>query len=258
MERMTEQTLANHPETGPVSGDLLIEQVGRFRELLRAAGVTLLMPETELEAWCQVFTRDPSFVISNTLFQGQMRDAHRRPETEGLRKLSSQFSRFVELNVGFIEGGDIIVLSDGIVLVGTGEITNGAGYLELRQHLKRIGIGEIVLVPHVGLHLDCCIAPLPNRKCLFSEERFPPLSRELVSKYFDELIPLDEEDDRLHLAANILWLNPKTVVSTTNSPTTNQLLRAMGFEVHEIDFSQPIHVWGSVRCTVCPLQRDSG
>ena len=75
--------LDKHPESGPSSRDRLIEQHGRLRKLLADQGVDLLSPETQKDAFCQVFARDPCFAIDRTLFVGGLRDKWRHRETEG-------------------------------------------------------------------------------------------------------------------------------------------------------------------------------
>jgi N-dimethylarginine dimethylaminohydrolase len=57
------------------------------------------------------------------------------------------------------------------------------------------------------------------------------------------------------LAANLLWLDERQVVSGSATPRTNELLRSRGYEVHELDFSQMVCMWGSFRCVACPLVR---
>ena len=58
-----------------------------------------------------------------------------------------------------------------------------------------------------------------------------------------------------HLAANLLWLNDRHAISGAACRKTNALLRSKGYEVHEVDFSQLVCLWGSVRCVTCPLVR---
>src|SRR5687767_2680851 len=60
--------LRDHPETGPSEKSRVVVQLGRFRELLRSFGVSIVPPVTQPDAFCQVFTRDPCFVIGETLF----------------------------------------------------------------------------------------------------------------------------------------------------------------------------------------------
>ena len=59
----------------------------------------------------------------------------------------------------------------------------------------------------------------------------------------------------LHLATNLFWIDRKRVVSNRNAKRTNVILRAKGFRVTELDFSQLVSLWGSFRCVVCPLER---
>jgi N-dimethylarginine dimethylaminohydrolase len=222
--------------------------------VLREAGVHLLSPKTQPGAFCQVYTRDPCFVVGRTLFVSRMREPYRRLETPGLADIRARVGAEVALDDGVIEGGDVMAVREDVVLVGTGDITDGAGVAALRRHLEPRGI-TVVRVPHGALHLDCCLAPLPNRAGLFSVSRLPAASRERLSPYFADLIPLPPREDLGFLAANLLWLNPEEVVSTAHAPQTNAGLRQMGYAVHEVEYSEVIHLWGSVRCTVAPLLR---
>src|SRR5205814_1149615 len=162
--------------------------------LLQAASVQLIAPLTQIDAFCQAFTRDPCFVIGNTLFIGRMRETYRQLETPGLAEISGTVADKVQLDQGIIEGGDIIVLRDDLVLVGTGDITTVDGVSALRSRLEANRM-KVVRVPHDGLHLDCSLAPLPNQKCLFSETRLPKTSRELLRPFFSELLPLNQHED---------------------------------------------------------------
>jgi arginine deiminase len=72
------------------------------------------------------------------------------------------------------------------------------------------------------------------------------------------MIPLNRDEATRHLAANIVWLDRRTVVSATTTEKTNALLRSKGYDVIELPFSDLVRQWGSFRCAVCPIQRDSG
>jgi N-dimethylarginine dimethylaminohydrolase len=248
------EELARHPEHGSVRRDVFVGQHARFRRLLDDAGVRLISPATQPNAFCQVYTRDPCFVVGNTLFIGRPKEPYRQLETAGLAALRSDVTRTVVLDEGVIEGGDVMALRDDLVLVGTGDITTPPGVAALRECLQDCGV-TVVQVPHTALHLDCCLAPLPNHKALYSASRLPQSSRALLQPFFSELMPLDANEDLKYLAANIVWLNPQVVVSTAHAPRTNALLRQMDYLVHEIEYTEIIHLWGSARCTVCPLSR---
>src|SRR3989344_4290987 len=242
----TAEELAKHPEQGPIVRNQFQSQHSRFRQLLAQSGVQLVAPETQPGAFCQVYTRDFGFVVDRTFFiSTAIRDDYRKPEVEGLKSIVQNVDGEVcELNQGITEGGDIMVINDNLVFVGIGNTTDQEGYQNLANHLREKGIAKIESVPHFALHLDCCLAPLPNGKVLHSQSRLPKSSREMLKPYFSEFIPLDPKEDVIDLAANIVWLNPEEVVSTQNARKTNQLLREMGYKVHVVKYGQPIRFWG--------------
>lgn len=248
--------LARHPEAGSSARGRLIDQHARFRKLLADRGVTLLSPDTQPDAFCQVFARDPCFAVGDTLFVAGMRDEWRHPETVGLRALRGRFAKVVDLSGGgaTIEGGDVMVLDGGgRVLVGMNRHTNAAGLRKLSDALGADGV-EVVRIPHDALHLDCCVAPLPDGEALYAEDK---LARSVATlrKCFRRLTPLDPDEAARHLAANVFWLDERRVVSGAAARKTNDLLRGRGYEVVELDFSDLVALWGSFRCVVCPVER---
>jgi N-dimethylarginine dimethylaminohydrolase len=255
-DHVAEEELREHPETGPVFWQRVVEQQSALLRLLAFHGVTLTHPETRWRAISQVFTRDPCFAIGDTLFIGTLRGAHRQAEFEGLAPITARVPNVVNLGTdgAMIEGGDVVLPAGGrLVLVGLHRHTNEAGMKNLATHLAGHG-REVVAVPHTALHLDCCLAPLPNGEALYAADRLPESSRHLLAPH-PRLIELDREEAALHLAANLLWLNDRHVVSGLACRKTNELLRSKGYEVHEVDFSQLVCLWGSVRCVTCPLVR---
>jgi N-dimethylarginine dimethylaminohydrolase len=70
------------------------------------------------------------------------------------------------------------------------------------------------------------------------------------------LIPLNRDEATRHLAANIVWLDRRTVISSAATKQTNALLRGKGYAVIELDYSDLVRQWGSFRCAVCPIRRD--
>jgi N-dimethylarginine dimethylaminohydrolase len=249
------ELLQEHPETGPIFRHRVIEQQAQFLDFLNRNGVEVLPPNPQAAAFCQVFTRDPCFAVRNTLFLGSLRDPYRHPEVAGLVDIGRASSAVSAAwgNGAMIEGGDVFILDDGkMVLVGMNLHTNQAGFDHVTKHLRGLGV-EVVAVPHKALHLDCCFAPLPSGEALVSD-RLPGEGRQLLERRF-RLIELDSFEASLHLAANLLWLDERRVVSGSAVRKTNELLRSKGYEVYELDFSQLVCMWGSFRCVTCPLVR---
>jgi N-dimethylarginine dimethylaminohydrolase len=249
--------LTEHPETGPVSKARVGEQHARLCDLIDQFGVAVVSPVEQPGAFCQVFTRDPCFVIRDRMYVAALRDAYRHPEVAGLTPLRHRPAAVAEpaQTDATIEGGDVFVLHDaGLVLVGTHRHTNAGGIAWLAEQLEPVGT-QVVPIPHRALHLDCCLAPLPNGEALFTPGKLPEASLEVARPFFTRLRPLDAEEGQRHLAGNLLWLDPENVVSSTTTPQTNGLLRSLGYRVHALDFSDLVAMWGSVRCVTCPLQR---
>lgn len=171
-----EDMLRQHPETGPVEAEGVVREMAAFRDLLVKSGVTILPPAPIEDAFCQVFTRDPSFAVGKTLFVGRLSDPHRKMEKVGLDPVLAGVSdeTSIEGEDATIEGGDVMVRDQGkTVLVGIGPKTNEAGFLALADLLKTQGV-EAHRVPHKALHLDCALAPLPDGRALFQPRALPP------------------------------------------------------------------------------------
>jgi dimethylargininase len=196
-------------------------------------------------------------VIGDRLFVGGLTDDWRHAETIGLVDILSRCESVTDLSGdgATIEGGDVIVLDSARrVLVGLSRHTNVLGVRKLAAALEGTGI-EVVSVPHEALHLDCCLTPLPNGEALFASAWLPKASVKSLGKYFTRLIPLPGDEATRHLAANIVWLDRRTAVSSTAAKKTAGLLRAKGYDVITLGFSDLVRQWGSVRCAICPIQR---
>ena len=250
---LSQEEIAKHPEQGIIYKELFMEQHARLGRFLEDHGVKLVDAEPT-KSFTQVYTRDPGFVIGDTLFIGRMKAGYREAEIEGLESVKRRAEKVIEIEQGVLEGGDVMVLSDNLVLVGIGDTTNEEGYHSLRVQLQAMG-KEAIAISHTALHLDCALTPLPDGGALYSEDRIPQESREVLNHHFSELIPLDPEEDTKHLAANVLWLNKNTALSNVNAKKTNAMLRERGYQVEEFEYSQPVRMWGGIRCAVGPLVR---
>jgi arginine deiminase len=80
-------------------------------------------------------------------------------------------------------------------------------------------------------------------------------SLDVVRPFYTRARPLDQQERQRRLGANVFWLDPENVVSSIATPETNKLLRSLGYQVHALDFSDLVAMWGGVRCVTCPLRR---
>ena len=105
------------------------------------------------------------------------------------------------------------------------------------------------------MHLDCCLAPLPNGSALYHARGLSQKEPAGPQKGLPELIPLDPDEADRSLAANLLWIDRKNVVSGTRTPEDERPPASLGYTVHPLDFTNVKRMWGSFRCTVCPILR---
>ncbi len=63
-------------------------------------------------------------------------------------------------------------------------------------------------------------------------------------------------DEQFALATNVLSLSPTDVVADSRNRRVNDILRDVGLNVIETDFSEIAKIGGSFRCATCPLLRD--
>ena len=253
---MPEDELKEHPETRSIRRDAAIEQVERYHQLLSDYGVVLDKPPPSAEAFIQVFTRDPSFVVGEMGFVSSMRDAYRIPEMEPAETILREYGSVVVLGGegANIEGGDVIVLKSGsVVLVGTNRHSTPKGIEQLRRALQ--GKAEVVTVPHRAIHLDCCVTPLPNGEALIAAQRLPSSSIEILSSHFSAMHPMDIHESERELAANIVWLDQENVIVNERTEKTNAMLQKAGYRIHPLNFNDLVGLWGSFRCAICPIER---
>jgi len=254
--------IENHPEAGPSTAQEFVEQFQGIHRELEKHGVRLIHATPVDGAFCQAFARDVIFTVRDLCFRCAMSADYRKREPEGTDTLLSRMpqSSVIDLTKEgpdvILEGGDVRLLNSDLVLVGTGEISNGAGVSALREHLTGIGV-EVRQVSHSALHLDCCLAPLPNGKALYDVTKLSSESLQLLAQDFPQgMEALDQQEASHSLAANMLWINEHTVLSSKATPLTNERLRAMGFKVIELQIDSLNKVWGGIRCAVAEVLRD--
>lgn len=123
-------------------------------------------------------------------------------------------------------------------------------------------ISGILQVPYFALelrdkrfyHLDTCFAPLNNESALIYLEAFEPYAQMVLLENVKDPIRVSEEE-ALNFACNALVCG-KDVVMPINCPETGKQLKARGFQVYELDFSEFIKAGGAAKCLVLWLEKE--
>jgi N-dimethylarginine dimethylaminohydrolase len=137
---------------------------------------------------------------------------------------------------GTTEGGDIVWLDAGTILVGEGYRTNAEGIDQLRNLVSPVGV-EVVKapLPH-GPGPDACLHLMSLMSVLDEKVMLVDLAwlavetvRELSKRGF-HLVPIDLSE-RDGLACNVLALGNRKLLAIEANEKTNARLAAEGFAV---------------------------
>lgn len=190
---------------------------------LGAAGVQVQILPALDDFPDSIFVEDPALVFSEGAILLRPGAPSRLGEAQALAPvLHDRFDKVLELTEGFVEGGDVLTLTDA-VLIGLSSRTSETGAFALGLLLEQLGRrARIVTTPAGVLHFktDCS---------LLDEETILATSRLAGSGVFDGyrvlLAPLGEE-----AAANALRVNDRVFLGD-RFPRTADLLRGAGYEL---------------------------
>ncbi len=120
-------------------------------------GVQVLLADQIPGCATQHYTRDIGFAIDDIFFLANPRRHYRKRELAGIKNLIPTFSKTSTIDNGAIEGGDVIV-DDEYLIIGLGEETNKKGIDCLKNKMKESNIDREIITlefSHRGvIHLD--------------------------------------------------------------------------------------------------------
>jgi len=127
------------------------------------------------------FMRDASVSIGNEVLISRMAAKVRQPETLIMNSIFKHHPNFkvntinIEDNATLIEGGDVLIARDNILLIGMGARSNAKGidslinYYKSQNIEKHFIIQELPLTPESFIHLDMVFTLLDKDKCMIYE-----------------------------------------------------------------------------------------
>ena len=238
-----------------------------------------------------LFTRDSAAVVGNRVAVTRPTMAARRREvslTAAVWRHHPRLADTAELDTTGatgLEGGDVLVLGDGVLAVGVGQRTSAAGVETLARQAFETGVARTVLAVPIAqeratMHLDtvCTMVDAdavvmypPVARSLqawaitaagvrgprpFLEAAAEALGLERLRVVVTGLDAVTAEREQWDDGNNTLALAPGLVVAYERNVRTNARLADAGIEVLAIAGSELGSGRGGPRCMSCPVVRD--
>jgi N-dimethylarginine dimethylaminohydrolase len=244
--------------------ELLARQHDQFCELLADLGSEVEVAAVADEMVDATYVRDPGMVTNRgaVLFQMTKPARAAEPPLLGIALEAAGVPVIAELaGPARADGGDIIWLDEGTLLVGRSYRTNAAGVRQLRE----IMAAEDVVVssadmphdrgPDHVLHLMSVISPVADDLAVVYPPLAPvPLMEELAARSV-RIIAVPAEEYQT-MACNVLAVQPGVVVMLDGNPQTRAALTKAGCEVRVYDGSEiSIKGDGGPTCLTAPILR---
>jgi N-dimethylarginine dimethylaminohydrolase len=259
--------------TYPVEKDM-VDEMEAFNAVLKKYNVTVYRPEM-IKNYNQIFTRDIGFVIDDVFVKSNILPDRER-ELDAIQYIIDQIDPKKVVRPPeevHIEGGDVMLWND-YIFIGTYKGSDYKDYITARtnvqgvQYIKDLFPNKIVkefdLVKSKieardnALHLDCCFQPVGNDKGIIYKNGFREEADYLflVNLFGKENLFHITRDEMYNMNSNVFSIDTNVVVSERNFTRLNNWLRANGFIVEEIPYSEIAKQEGLLRCSTLPLIRE--
>lgn len=223
----------------PIDVALAQRQHAEYQQALAAAGLTVetLPPDERFPDSC--FMQDGAVIIAGCGIIGRPGAPSRRGEEDAVAAvLAGRFPLSRIVAPGTLEGGDVLVLPDRVV-VGRSGRTNAAGIAQLAVALADVGL-PVYSTPVEGyLHLMTAVTCLGQGMALAVEGW--PLPAPLADL---QVLRVPEAEA---YAANVLAVGDR-VVMPAGYDRTAAMLKANGFTVLPVPLSEFAKADGGVTC----------
>lgn len=259
--------------TYPVEQDMT-KEMDAFLNVFKKYDVTVYRPQI-IENYNQIFTRDIGFVIGDVFVKSNILPDRER-ELDAIQYVIDQMDPSKVIRPSeevHIEGGDVMLWGD-YIFVGTYKGSDYKDYITARTNLQGVQflkdqfpnkiVKEFDLVKSKieardnALHLDCCFQPIGNDKAIIYKNGFREEADYvfLIHLFGEENLFHITREEMYHMNSNVFSISTNVVVSEKKFTRLNNWMRAHGFTVEEIPYSEIAKQEGLLRCSTLPLIRE--
>ena len=234
-------------------------QHGELVSAYEQAGVTTHLLEADAALRYQVFARDSSVMTPWGAFVTQLKQWWRRGEYAPVIRFYTE--REIPIwrmaTAGAIEGGDVMIVEPGSVVIGNGEErTEDPAARQLASWFEAEGWeARVEPIPGVFVHIDVLMAVVaPKLAAVCVELVSAGLLGWLRAKGFEILeVP---PDDAFHLGVNAISLGEDRVLTGAGARSLNEQMEAHGLELFAPDLEMFTLGGGGAHCLGQALRRD--
>lgn len=226
--------------------------------LLEANGVaTRLLPaQPGMADMC--FTRDSAVMTPWGLLGLNPAAPHRRMETAQVMLFArnAKLPTLGAIEVGTVEGGDVCIARDGLLIVGwSGERTCERGAEAVCELFAAAGWRTMTyrFDPHF-LHLDTQFCMVDDDLALACVDVLHDDFLRAMTAEGIELIPVSYKEAR-RLGCNLLALGNRRVIASAGNIRVAAELRRRGVRVETVDVSEFERCGGGIHCLTMPIAR---
>jgi N-dimethylarginine dimethylaminohydrolase len=154
----------------------------------------------------------------------------------------------IPANLGFEGSGDAI-WHPGKALVWGGSGFRSDG--EVYPHISRLFGVPVLRLPLKSdrfYHLDTCFCAIDEHTALIHAPSLTKEGVEMIKAVFTNVIECDDTEANEGMACNATAIGGKHVIIQSGNTRTCELLKEVGYQVHEVDTSEYLKSGGSVFC----------
>lgn len=234
-----------------------LRQHAAFVMLLEKQGVRchLVPPSDAHPDMC--FTRDIGVATPWGMVALNPAMTHRQGEVEALLNTCARWGLPARrISRGLIEGGDICVARDGLLILGmSGERSSAEGIEEFATPFHVAGWDVLICPFHSDhLHLDTIFCMVDKNEAIGCVELLDPAFVFALKQHGISILPMPA-DLAGTLGCNILSLGGRRIIVSAADDIVPTRLRAAGYEVHATDVSQFAACGGGIHCLTQPMRR---